>query len=139
MKVVNPYLIEILLEPFLFLDDDEKNELSIIGPDSEGEIRKVFKNLIVPYFSSIDEKNREDIKMSFGFYLENNKEALVGMLGSSHCPLPDLDPPVRVFEILWDELFEKEVRNGYQIENFSVNSDFAAPNSIRRGWLRISH
>lgn len=134
MKIVNPYMISAVLEPFLSLQHDEAMSLAALGINREGEVREYIRQALVPYFFSFDDKSRKSIKYSLGYLLVKGYDDWDGLLAMNECPM-DFGGEDRIFFMwLWDELFHSNVVIDELPSSYSVREDFGAPNLIKRNF-----
>lgn len=133
MRFVNPYLVAAVLEPFLFLEPDEAAAIAAIGSSDERAIRDCIRNLLLPYFSTFDEKSKEAIKDTLGYMLLGGSDKWEALLAMNQCPLAMTDPPQQFFEWLWDEFFHERVYLKDSVTGYIVREDLHAPNLIQRG------
>jgi len=133
MRVVNPFLVAAVFEPFLFIEQEEIDSITKIDPENEGEIRDCIRRLLVPYFLAFDEKSKLAIRDSLSFMLIKGSDKWDALLAMNQCPLVLPNAPQQFFVWLWDELFHEGVHLDGSDSEYVVKEDIHAPNLIRRG------
>lgn len=133
MRVINPYLVGAVLEPFLFLESEETASIAAINPEDEIRVRDCMRRLLVPYFFAFDDKSKSTIKDSLGYMLLQGSDKWETLFAMNQCPLTLPDPPRKFFEWLWDELFHANVGLDGSFADYVVREDIHAPNLIQRG------
>ncbi|GLR14245.1 hypothetical protein GCM10007907_30350 [Chitinimonas prasina] len=133
MKTVNPYLVGAVLEPFLLLEEDKAASFASICSNDEAEVRACINDLLVPYFLKFDERSKSNIKDALGYMLLHGSDKWEALLAMNQCPIPFPEPPVKFFEMLWDEIFHQEVFLDGDLKDYVIKEDIHAPNFISRG------
>lgn len=133
MRVINPYLVAAVLEPFMFLEPDEAASIAAVDSEDEIRVRDCVRRLLVPYFLAFDDKSKSAIKDSLGYMLLQGSDKWEILLAMNQCPLALPDPPRKFFEWLWDELFHVDVGLDGSFTEYVVKEDVHAPNLIQRG------
>ncbi|WP_217591394.1 hypothetical protein [Burkholderia sp. GbtcB21] len=133
MKIVNPYLVAAILEPFLFLDEFESTEVAEINPEDEVDVRVFIRRFLVPYYLKFDDKSKSEIRDSLGYMLLKGSDKWEVLFQINQSPLSLPSRPQKFYEWLWDELYHCDVFLVGLLDDYVVREDIHAPNLIKRG------
>lgn len=133
MKIVNPYLVAAIFEPFMFLSDDDLEEIAAIDPEDERKVRACIRKFLVPYYSEFDERSKVEIRDSLAYMLINGSNKWGVLLQMNQSPLSLPATPQKLFEWIWSEFYQCDVHFSGEMGDYVVKEDIYAANIIKRG------
>ena len=100
MKIINPYFLDIYLEPLTGLGDDDEavrhyQEMNI---NTEEQYRAIIRKTIKEYFDNLDEEKKSKSKMALSYYLSTRMIDFERIFDS--CLLP-FDAPKNAIDFLF--------------------------------------
>ena len=134
MIVVNLYFVESLVDNIASLnlsDEEDTNLRQQIDPNNELDVKKIFKEWLVPIYKRWGTSTKLKLKESLRYLLNSNDDDLFDLVaGGNEPPFEFPEPLINYFIWLWEVLFGNE---SYRIENldeYVVNNQFGTINYL---------
>lgn len=140
IRTVNPWLLDLLVEPLVGLADDDKavEAYRSLDPNDPAQVRQVIRRELVPHFAELTDAGKERIRSTLSYYLSVPAINFEDVFESS---LPPFDPPddARLFYLwLWEELFPGESYDFGDPQGVKVVDDLYETYRYHRPRLQVS-
>jgi hypothetical protein len=122
--VVNSgYLIRFLAPLIGMADvDDPPAELIVHDPNNDDELRAFVRTQLVPNHERWKDFAKHDGKIALSWFLTCAPEKAEGYFNSVLPPWPAPDEPLKIFQMIWEELYGDESWEFEPGERFKVKS-----------------
>lgn len=135
LKKVNPYFLDVLLEPITGLADDDEAvvKYSPVDLNDEVQARAIIRKLMVPHALELTPKMREKTQLAYRYYLSRDSTRWDYVFDSI---LPPFRSPenYRLFMYwLYEECFQTSDYELPEIEQYVVDSDINEPLAV---WVK---
>lgn len=129
-KLVNVYYIGAVLEPFLFLEDNEEL-FQDLDYENEVDVKNIIKSVLKPHFHAFDENSKVIVKNSLGYFLYHDSDMWESIFAMNHPQFDLPSEPIKFYKWLWEILFENDDYEDEGNKEYFVNNDIDKTNGIK--------
>lgn len=107
MKAINPYFLNVPLDPFCGMADvdEEVERFRDFNSNDEEAVRRLIQEQMKPYVAELHLETRDRISDAYRYYLSRKETNFDRVFGSVLAPFDPPDNPRDMFLWIWQECF----------------------------------
>ena len=131
-RKVNIHYISRLFDPLFSLSDQDIDNLSHLDLKKEPETKLFFEENILANFKRYGPKSNEMVRNTLSYIIgtKGSKYSFEDIFPYGNIPVEEPDDIVLFLTWIWDSLFSGDKIEECNDDDFVINNDYNAPNSV---------